>query len=153
MLKRKNSYCLKELLPYVNWVYFYHAWQVEDKTEQVRLRMEAEEIVSAISGRYHAHTIFMLCDANSDGDDIIIEDGTRLPMLRQQTGYGGGHSLCLADFVRPLSHGVTDHIGLFAATVDIGMETDFMSDGYERMMMQLIADRMAEAAEIGRAHV
>lgn len=146
MLRSKKSYCLTELLSYVNWAYFYHAWQVADKAGQERLRDEAVEMTEEISGKYRAHTVFVVCDANSDGDDILIEGGTRLPMLRQQTGDAGCPSLCLADFVRPLSQGKSDRIGLFAATVDIGMETDFMSDGYRRMMMQLIADRMAEAA-------
>ena len=34
---------------------------------------------------------------------------------------------------------------MFATTVDAGLETDFRNDPYEKMMMQLLADRLAEA--------
>ena len=37
-------------------------------------------------------------------------------------------------------------IGLFATSVDIGLETDFDDDVYQKMMVQLLADRLAEAA-------
>ena len=36
-------------------------------------------------------------------------------------------------------------LGLFAATVDLGLETDFANDVYQQMMVQLLADRLAEA--------
>jgi cobalamin-dependent methionine synthase I len=48
--------------------------------------------------------------------------------------------------VRPLSSGQPDTIGVFATTVDSGMEHDFDDDPYLKMMMQLLADRLAEAA-------
>ena len=63
---------------------------------------------------------------------------TRIPCLRQQQQ--GSEFLCLSDFV-----GKQDRIGVFATTVDHGMETDFDADPYEKMMMQLLADRLAEA--------
>jgi cobalamin-dependent methionine synthase I len=49
--------------------------------------------------------------------------------------------LCLADFIHPES----DRIGVFATTVDMGLETDFDHDDYMKMMAQLLADRLAEA--------
>jgi cobalamin-dependent methionine synthase I len=47
-----------------------------------------------------------------------------------------------ADFSSPSS----SKIGLFATSVDIGLETDFDADPYQKMMAQLLADRLAEAA-------
>jgi cobalamin-dependent methionine synthase I len=87
--------------------------------------------------------LFGLFDANADGDDIIL-NGKRLPLLRQQQGKPP--YLCLSDFILPLSRGESDKIGLFATSVDMGLETDFDADPYQKMMVQLLADRLAEAA-------
>lgn len=143
MERHKITYDISEVAPYINWVYFYHAWQVHDKSEQARLRAEAENILDRLEGRYHTHALFALGDANSDGDDIIF-DGVRIPMLRQQK-HDDGPNLCLADFLRPASQGIADRAGIFCTTVDIGLEKDFDGDEYMRMMVQLLADRMAEA--------
>ena len=60
--------------------------------------------------------------------------------MRQQEA--NSEFLCLADFIS----GEADKLGLFATSVDAGMETDFDDDPYEKMMAQLLADRLAEAA-------
>jgi cobalamin-dependent methionine synthase I len=39
-----------------------------------------------------------------------------------------------------------DRVGVFATSADIGLETDFDGDPYEKMLVQLLADRLAEAA-------
>ena len=67
----------------------------------------------------------------------------RISLLRQQQSEA--ESLCLADFIRPLSSGKKDKIGVFATSVDMGLETDFDHDTYQKMMVQLLADRLAEA--------
>ena len=139
----KITYDISELVPYVNWVYFFYAWQVKEEAEKVRLRSEAETLLQQLNGRYHVYGLFELFEANADGDDIIV-NGKRLPLLRQQQGKPP--YLCLADFVSPLSRGESDKIGLFATSVDMGLETDFDADPYQKMMVQLLADRLAEAA-------
>ena len=69
-------------------------------------------------------------------------------MLRQQEVGSGYRSL--ADYVAPLdsadTSSLTSKIGLFATSVDMGLETDFSSDAYQKMMAQLLADRLAEAS-------
>ena len=137
------TYDISALIPYINWPYYYFAWQVKEPAEKKRLRTEAEAFLRQQEGRYHAYAVFELFEANADGDDIAI--GTkRIPLLRQQQGRAP--YLCLADFIRPLSSGIKDKVGVFATSVDIGMETDFGADAYEKMMAQLLADRLAEAA-------
>lgn len=137
------TYDISELIPYINWPYFFFAWQVRDGAEKDRLRKEAEALSVEFEGRYHAYGLFELYDANADGDDIVVGQ-KRIPLLRQQQG--DPPYLCLSDFLRPQSSGMKDRIGLFATSVDIGMETDFESDPYQKMMAQLLADRLAEAA-------
>ena len=69
------------MAPYINWLYFYHAWQVKDTAEQQRLRQQAEERLERLEKRYSTHALFVLGDANGDGDDIVFE-GCRIPLLR-----------------------------------------------------------------------
>ena len=97
-------------------------------------------VLSDLEGKYKVHALFVLMDAHSEGDDIVLGDGHRIPLLRQQQP--GSECLCLADFLHP-EH---DRIGLFATTVDMGLEKDFDNDTYLKMMVQLLADRLAEAA-------
>lgn len=138
------DYSIAEVAPYINWIYFYYAWGMSSKpaAEKQKLRAEAEETLLMLDRRYATHALFELYGANGDGDDIVLDGTFRLPMLRQQQA---SPSLCLSDFVRPLSSGVKDKVGVFAATVDIGLETDFGHDDYLKMMVQLLADRLAEA--------
>ncbi len=154
----KLTYDISTLTPYINWPYFFFAWQVKEQTEKDRLREEALRLLGELEGRYHAYGLFELFEANADGDDIIIyrgkgveDSGKRIPCLRQQQG--NAPYLCLADFVSPISKSLTPNnsplttrIGLFATTVDIGLETDFDADDYQKMLVQLLADRLAEAA-------
>lgn len=136
----KLDYAIADVAPYINWIYFFHAWGSSHMPQQdkVRLQAEAMERLQRHADHYHTHAVFRLLDAHSDGDDIVAGD-TRIPMLRQQQA--DSKYLCLADFISPTN----DTVGLFATTVDAGMETDFDADPYEKMMMQLLADRLAEA--------
>ena len=102
-------------------------------------------MLDIFEARYHTHSAFGLFEANGDMDDIVIGD-TRLPMLRQQRKADDGEpNMCLADFVRPLSQGIPDHIGVFATSIDSAVEHDFCDDDFQRMLAQTLADRLAEA--------
>ena len=138
------DYQINDVAPYINWDYFFYAWGMHNKpeAEKEKLREEAGETLMKLQGHYHTHALFQLFEANSDGDDIVVGE-RRIPLLRQQQP--DAESLCLADFIRPLSSGKTDRIGVFATSVDMGLETDFDHDTFQKMMVQLLADRLAEA--------
>lgn len=153
----KIVYEISELRPYINWVYFFFAWQVKEQAEKDRLRDEAEALLTELESRYHAYGLFELFDAYSDGDDIVVRRAVgnqelvvgKIPCLRQQQG--NPPYLCLSDFISPQNMSAdfsspSSKIGLFATSVDIGLETDFDADPYQKMMAQLLADRLAEAA-------
>ncbi len=76
----------------------------------------------------------------------------RLPMLRQQEPQPEGRPhRSLADFVAPRSGGRLDHIGAFAVTAGVGAdalaaEYERDHDDYRAIMVQALADRLAEAA-------
>lgn len=143
----KLVYKICEVAPYINWDYFHHAWGLTGKpqTEKERIQAEAQTLLRDLEGHYHTYAIFDIMEANSDGDDIILGE-TRIPMLRQQRSMIEGQPcLCLADFVRPLSSGIKDWVGAFATTVDGSMEHAYADDIYRQMMVQTLADRLAEA--------
>jgi cobalamin-dependent methionine synthase I len=156
------DYSISDVAPYINWIYFFHAWGGGSMPshERSRLQAEARERLLRFGDSYQTHAVFEIFDAHSEGDDIVVvraegdaERPTRIPCLRQQQA--GSDFLCLADFVCPESASAppcprpsvppTNQIGVFATTVDIGLEKDFSHDPYEQMMMQLLADRLAEA--------
>lgn len=149
------TYDINEVVPYINWLYFYHAWGMSGKplAEKQRLRDEASAMMQSWQGCYHTHAVFGLYAANADMDDLLLyaDDTadakfTRIPLLRQQHAVGAGSpNLCLADFVRPLSGGVRDRVGLFCATVEAGVLEAYRGDDYQSMMAQVLSDRLAEA--------
>lgn len=141
------EYNISQLRPYINWLYFYFAWGLSGKPqeEKYKLKAEADAMLDIFEARYHTHAAFGLFEANGDMDDIVIGD-TRMPMLRQQRKADDGEpNMCLADFVRPLSQGIPDHIGVFATSIDSAVEHDFCDDDFQRMLAQTLADRLAEA--------
>lgn len=175
MKRAIHRYRISDLVDYINWGYFFHAWGIpfkfasvadvhgcdscramwasgfaEDErpkaNEAVRLMKEAERMLSRLEPYMRIGAVVKLLEANADGDDIIVEGGVRLPMLRQQVPDKSGYCLCLSDYVRPLSSKVTDTIGIFATSVDADISQLFGDDDYSQMLAQTLADRLAEAA-------
>lgn len=169
----ERTYQLHEVTDYINWIYFFHAWgfsprfasiskvhgcdvckaswlntfpekEVNKATEAMQLYKEAGRMLQQLDQDYHTHSLVRLCEANSDGDDLLLDD-VRLPLLRQQIQKEGDPFLCLSDFVRPLSSGVKDTLGVFCSTVDNEMEYLYEKDDYKRMLVQTLCDRLAEA--------
>ena len=146
------AYEISEVIPYINWLYFYHAWGLSGKPKEEKKKMlnEALGMLESWQGKYHTHGIFRLLEANSEGDDIVLFDSssiTRIPMLRQQKASSEGEpNLCLADFIRPLSQQKRDQLGLFCTTVDAEIVEQYHQDDYLSMLAQTLCDRLAEAS-------
>ncbi len=98
-----------------------------------------------------ARGVYGFWPAQAEGDDIVLGDGTRFHMLRQQADHGDDRpNRSLADFVAPGETGLADHIGAFAVTAGIGAEElaaryDAENDPYRSIMVKALADRLAEA--------
>ena len=140
------DYNIDDIRPFINWIYFDYAWGMngKDNAERDHLHADANAMLDKWQGNYRTHAVFRIVDANSDGDDIIA-DGVRLPMLRQQKPTQPDQpNFCLADFLRPVSQGIKDKIGLFAATVDHDLTCGYDNDAYGKMLSQVLADRLAE---------
>lgn len=165
-------YDIHEIAEYINWSYFFHAWDFpheyssisgvhscaacrqawldafpEDKRPKAMAAAElyddARRLLSELDGRFGVNALFMLCDeACADGDDIMLGE-VRLPMLRQQTPGTDGYCRCLSDYVNPAGN---DRVGVFAASADAGIESYAPQDDYVKLLSQTLADRLAEAA-------
>ena len=103
-------------------------------------------MLAQLEGKLRVQVLFRLCRANAEGDNLLLDDVT-FPLLRQQTPHADGSPyLCLSDFVRPRSSGIEDTVGVFAATVGGEAETLGDDDPYRQLLVQTLADRLAEAA-------
>lgn len=146
-----KTYSISELTPFINWLYFYHAWGLSGKPreDKEKMKQEALQMLASWEEKYHTHAIFRLFEVCSEGDDLIFFlPGTRFrfPMLRQQHPSAPGEpNLCLADFIRPLSQGIRDQIGVFCTSVDGTIIDEYRHDDYLNMMAQTLCDRLAEA--------
>ncbi len=169
------KYKVHEVSPYINWIYFFHAWGFQPKftgianihgcdacraswlasfatedipkaSEAMQLFKEANRVLAQLDENTTIQCIFRLCPANADGDNLII-DNTVFPLLRQQTPHPDGSPfLCLSDFIRPLSSGKADTIGLFASSISEDTEGYYKDDPYKHLLAQTLTDRLAEAA-------
>jgi 5-methyltetrahydrofolate--homocysteine methyltransferase len=149
---------LATLRAYIDWQFFFHAWELKGKypaiLEQPAARElfdEANELLDEIvrDGSLGARGVYGFWPASSDGDDIVVSDdnGTRFCFLRQQTAYGDSRpNRSLADYVAP----ERDFIGAFAVTAGIGADElsaryEAEHDDYRAIMVKALADRLAEA--------
>lgn len=146
-----KTYSISELTPYINWLYFYHAWGLSGKPreDKEKMKQEALQMLASWEEKYHTHAIFRLFEVCSEGDDLIFflsDKKLRFPMLRQQHPSAPGEpNLCLADFIRPLSQGIRDQVGVFCTSVDGTIIDEYSHDDYLNMMAQTLSDRLAEA--------
>ena len=146
-----KNYNISELTPYINWLYFYHAWGLSGKPreDKEKMKQEALQMLASWEEKYHTHAIFRLFEVCSEGDDLIFflsDKKLRFPMLRQQHPSAPGEpNLCLADFIRPLSQGIRDQVGVFCTSVDGTIIDEYSHDDYLNMMAQTLSDRLAEA--------
>jgi 5-methyltetrahydrofolate--homocysteine methyltransferase len=159
------------LRDYIDWTPFFIAWDISGKYPQIfedeekgdearQLYEDANAMLDDLAKRraITCNGIIGLYPANRVGDDIEVytddtrsEVATTLHTLRQQTEKTGDRpNRALADFVAPKDSGVADYIGAFAVTGGIGAEEiaakhKAAGDDYNAIMMQALADRLAEA--------
>jgi 5-methyltetrahydrofolate--homocysteine methyltransferase len=171
-LKTFDDYPLEELVPYIDWMPFFNAWEFAGKFPDILKDALVGEAASSLyadaTGMLHklieekwlkARAVIGFFPANSVGDDdinVFTDDARagvalRLHSLRQQKSKPQDQAqLCLSDFVAPAASGRADYIGAFAVTAGIGIEThvarfEAQHDDYSSIMLKALADRLAEA--------
>jgi 5-methyltetrahydrofolate--homocysteine methyltransferase len=146
---------LPTLVRFIDWQFFFHAWELKGKYPAILEQPAARELfddaqallTQIVEGELlQAKGAYGFWPASSDGDDILLEDGTRLAMLRQQSAYGDARpNRSLADYVAPEG----DHVGGFAVAIhgadELAAAYEAEHDDYHAIMVKALADRLAEA--------
>jgi 5-methyltetrahydrofolate--homocysteine methyltransferase len=158
------------LREYIDWTPFFMTWSLMGKypaildheevgEEAKRLYKDANDLLDRVEKEklLKARGMCALFPANSVDDDIeVYTDESRtevfkvLHNLRQQTEKPKGFNYCLSDYIAPKKSGKADWIGGFAVTGGIGeraLADDYKAKGddYNAIMIQAVADRLAEA--------
>lgn len=141
---------LGELLPYIDWTPFFHFWGFKGKYPEIlQTHEEADQTYQAalemlgniIAGKeFDASLIVKFYSAYSKEDTIILENGSRLPMLRQQTP---SSCLCLADYL-PHSSEKPGTIGLFCLKVSDEHKHPECHD-FNALLRESLCARLTEA--------
>ncbi|HAS8128292.1 TPA: methionine synthase [Vibrio vulnificus] len=165
-----DDFDVATLRQYIDWTPFFLTWSLVGKyptifdheevgEEAKRLFEDANEWLDRIEqeGLLKARGMCGLFPAASVGDDIeVYTDESRaqvakvLHNLRQQTEKPKGANYCLSDYVAPKESGKNDWIGAFAVTGGVNereLADQFKAQGddYNAIMIQAVADRLAEA--------
>jgi 5-methyltetrahydrofolate--homocysteine methyltransferase len=152
------------LRDYVDWTFLFHAWELKGRFPKILddpvvgsaardLYANANELLDEIvaGGLLEARGVYGFWPAVAEGDDVVLDNGVRFPMLRQQADHQDSRpNRSLADFVAPAETGLADHVGAFAVTAGIGADelADRFAaehDDYRSIMVKALADRLAEA--------
>ncbi|WP_122082112.1 methionine synthase [Vibrio coralliirubri] len=165
-----NDFDVATLRQYIDWTPFFMTWSLVGKypaildheevgEEAKRLFKDANDLLDRVEKDklLEARGMCAMFPANSVGDDIeVYTDESRtevlkvLHNLRQQTEKPKGFNYCLSDYIAPKESGKADWIGGFAVTGGIGEreladEYKAKGDDYNAIMIQAVADRLAEA--------
>ncbi|PTP43540.1 methionine synthase [Vibrio splendidus] len=158
------------LRQHIDWTPFFMTWSLVGKypaifdheevgEEAKRLFKDANDLLDRVEREklLEARGMCAMFPANSVGDDIeVYTDESRtevlkvLHNLRQQTEKPKGFNYCLSDYIAPKDSGKADWIGGFAVTGGIGereLADEYKANGddYNAIMIQAVADRLAEA--------
>ena len=170
-IKVFENYDLNEIAEYIDWTPFFRTWELAGKYPEIlddtvvgeqakNLLKDAKELLDKIISEkwLTAKGVIGIWSANADEDMIeVYKNGTGSEVLTQfrtlrQQGEKSRNvpNISLSDFVAPKESGLTDYIGGFAVTTGIGIEKwikkfDDDHDDYNKIMLQALADRLAEA--------
>ena len=162
---------LREIARYIDWTFFFHAWQLKGRYPQIlddaekgeearKLFNDAQAMLEQVIEEkwLQARAVVGLFPANAEGDDILIyadesrtEPVATLYNLRKQGRQPAGKwNECLADWMAPVETGLNDYIGGFACAAGEGIDAHVARfeadhDDYSALMLKALADRLAEA--------
>ncbi len=152
---REASPPIAALREMIDWQFLFLAWELKGKYPAILEQPVARELFDDANtlldqiiadGSFEAKGRYAFWPAHSEGDDIVLSDGVRFPMLRQQTEKPEGRAnRCLADYIAPAG----DHLGGFAVAIHgaekLAAKYEADNDDYRAIMVKALADRLAEA--------
>jgi 5-methyltetrahydrofolate--homocysteine methyltransferase len=151
---REMEPTLSELVPFIDWQFFFHAWDLKGKFPAIlenpaarELYDDAQALLRTIlqGAALHPQGVYGYWPAHAEGDDIVVAD-TRFSFLRQQADHGDGRpNRCLADYVAAAD----DYVGAFAVAIhgadELAARYEAAHDDYQAIAVKALADRLAEA--------
>jgi 5-methyltetrahydrofolate--homocysteine methyltransferase len=151
---RSAEPALAELVPFIDWQFFFHAWDLKGKFPAIldnpaagELYDDAQAVLAELvrDELLHARGVYGFWPARAHGDDVVL-DGTRFCFLRQQADHGDERpNRCLADYVAPEG----DSAGAFAVSIhgadELAAHYAAEHDDYRAIIVKALADRLAEA--------
>jgi 5-methyltetrahydrofolate--homocysteine methyltransferase len=152
---RDSSPSIEALREMIDWQFLFLAWELKGKYPAIleepvarELFDDANEMLAKIiaEGAFQARGRYAFWPARSEGDDIVLDNGVRFPMLRQQTLKPSGRAnRSLADYIAPAD----DYLGGFAVSIqgadELAKRYEAENDDYRAIMVKALADRLAEA--------
>ena len=166
--KTFDGYDLAAVAEYIDWGPFFIAWELHGKfpqiltdavvgTEATKLYNDAKGLLDTIIKEkwLKPRAVIGFWPANSNGKDTVTvqtgaDEQVNLEFLRQQIKKAPGQpNMSLADYIAPAATGKTDYIGAFVVSIE-GIEPHIKRfqdalDDYNKIMLQALADRLAEA--------
>lgn len=165
-----DTYSLQEIAGFIDWQPFFIAWELHGKfpailqdekvgTEATKLYNDANDLLQKIISEKWLTAkgtigFFKAAKTAADTIDVFNADDTKLEtlqFLRQQIKKAEGQpNISLSDFIKPAdSNPASDYIGAFSVTIQ-GIEQHIKAfeeshDDYNKIMLQALADRLAEA--------
>ena len=167
-----TEYPLAEIAAYIDWQPFFIAWELHGKfpqiltdkivgTQATELFNDAKDLLKKIIDEkwLSAKGVIGFWEAEkTNADTVIVDKNTELQFLRQQIKKAAGEpNLSLADFIKPSSQFPppsgeiegADYLGAFSVSIH-GIEQHIKrfeddADDYNKIMLQALADRFAEA--------
>jgi len=155
---------LNNLVPYIDWMPFFQSWELAGRFPQIlddeivgeqarQLYDEAQKMLQEIIGKksIQARAVVGIFEANSVGDDVLVDNTHHFRTLRQQTKKAADQpNYALADFIAPKEAGIQDYIGCFAVCAGFGVDElvknfEAAHDDYNAILVKALADRLAEA--------
>jgi len=165
-----ENYDLKPLKDYIDWTFFFFAWDLKGKYPKIfddplkgeeagKLFEDGQEMLDELvdNNWLKAKVLLSFYPTVSRGDDILVfekEDDTKpfevLNFLRNQQRRDDGINWCTSDFVMPEEFGKKDYTGFFIVSTGFGSDEAYRhfadkNDDYRAIMVRVLADRLAEA--------
>jgi 5-methyltetrahydrofolate--homocysteine methyltransferase len=157
---------LSVLVEYIDWKPFFIAWELHGNFPAIL----TDEVVGEVASKLYQDATTLLntivkekwltakgavgfWPASANDDDVTLMNGAQkvdLHFLRQQSKKAAGQpNYSLADFICPATENKKDYLGAFAVTIH-GIEKHIKAfeanlDDYNKIILQALADRLAEA--------
>lgn len=164
--QRHADIAVADVMPLIDWSYFYFTWKVKEDTEEGRkLKADADLLLNELQTpdyALRATQAFYPAGGLEDRIHIVLRQGEHnndcpcckqtIDILTPRQQKNEGECLSLCDYIAPSLLNPSDFVGSFACTVSQTfvdklekMKQENGGSDYDVLMLQTIGDRLAEA--------